>query len=50
MVLLDDVGQVEARFGTFGDIINLGAREVPVCAECTAAVETILGAPIGRPR
>jgi hypothetical protein len=26
MVLLLDVGQVEARFGLFGDNFNLGAR------------------------
>jgi hypothetical protein len=28
MVLLGDVGQVEARFGLFGDSINLEARYV----------------------
>jgi hypothetical protein len=26
MVLLGDVGQVEVRFGQFGDCVNLGAR------------------------
>jgi hypothetical protein len=26
MELLGDVGQVEARFGTFGDSVNLDAR------------------------
>jgi hypothetical protein len=26
MVILGDMGQVEARFGPFGDSINLGAR------------------------
>jgi hypothetical protein len=26
MVLLGDVGQVEARFGPFGDSVNLGTR------------------------
>jgi hypothetical protein len=26
MVILGDVGQVEARFGPFGDSVNLGAR------------------------
>jgi hypothetical protein len=26
MVLLHDVGQVETRFQTFGDSVNLGAR------------------------
>jgi hypothetical protein len=26
MVLLGDVGQIEARFGLFGDSINLEAR------------------------
>jgi hypothetical protein len=28
MVLLGDIGQVEARFGPFGDSINLDARWV----------------------
>ena len=28
MVLLGDVGQAEARFDPFGDIVNLGARLV----------------------
>jgi hypothetical protein len=28
MVLLGDVGQVEARFGLFGDSINLEERQV----------------------
>jgi hypothetical protein len=28
MVLLGDVGQVEARFGPIGDSVNLGARLV----------------------
>jgi hypothetical protein len=28
MVLLGDIGQVEARFGPFGDRINLDARLV----------------------
>jgi hypothetical protein len=27
-VLLGDVGQVEARFGPFGDSVNLSARQV----------------------
>jgi hypothetical protein len=28
MVLLGDVGQVEAHFGLFGDTVSLGARTV----------------------
>jgi hypothetical protein len=28
MVVLGDISQVEARFGLFGDIVNLGARLV----------------------
>jgi hypothetical protein len=28
MVLLGDIGQVETRFGLFGDSVNLGARSV----------------------
>jgi hypothetical protein len=35
MVILGDVGQVEARFGPFGDSINLGARYVySLCRMC----------------
>jgi hypothetical protein len=29
MVLLVDVGQLEASFGPFGDSVNLGARFAP---------------------
>jgi hypothetical protein len=28
MVVLGDISQVEARFGLFGDIVNLGVRFV----------------------
>jgi hypothetical protein len=28
MVLLGDIGQVEAHFGPFGDSINLNARQI----------------------
>ena len=35
MVLLCDVGQVEARFGPFGDSVNLNARWVHgLCRTC----------------
>jgi hypothetical protein len=43
MVLLCDVGQVEARFGAFSDSVNLGTT-------CTTAWKIILGAPDGTPR
>jgi hypothetical protein len=35
MVLLGDVCQVEARYGLFGDIVNLGADRCTACFECT---------------
>jgi hypothetical protein len=47
MVLLDDMGEVEARFGPFRDSVNLRARWCTVCAECTTGMEIILGTPDG---
>jgi hypothetical protein len=50
MVLRVDVGQVEARFGLFGDNTKLNARYMcTVCAECTIGSEITLSAPEGTP-
>ena len=35
MVLLSDEAQVVARFGPFGDSVNLAQDGCTVCAECT---------------
>jgi hypothetical protein len=43
MVLLHDVGQVEARFGPFGDSVNLNAREVHGLRQCSLGLQIILG-------
>jgi hypothetical protein len=40
------MGEMEARFGPFEDIVNLGTRCI-VCAECTSIMKTISGAPNG---
>jgi hypothetical protein len=51
MILLCDVGQVEARFGPFGDSVNINAREVHfLCVKRAIGLEIILGAPNGTPR
>jgi hypothetical protein len=50
MVLLGDVRQMKARFGSFGDSINLEARWCTVCAQCTIGSEIALGTPEGTPR
>jgi hypothetical protein len=50
MVLLDDVGQVEARFGLFGDSVNLGARWVHHLCRMYLGNEIILGTLDGTPR
>jgi hypothetical protein len=50
MVLLGDVGQVEARFCQFGDSFNVGARWDMICAKCTMSMEIILGTLDGTPR
>jgi hypothetical protein len=47
MILLGDIGQLEARFGLFGDSVNLGKDRCTVCGECTTGMETISGAPNG---
>jgi hypothetical protein len=50
MVLLGDIGQVEARFRPFGDSINLDASRCAVCVECTTSLEIFLGTPDGTSR
>jgi hypothetical protein len=50
MVLLGDVGQVKARFGPFGNSVNLSADRCTVYAECTTGMEIILSTPDGTPR
>jgi hypothetical protein len=41
MILLGDVGQVEARFGPLRDSVNLSPSTCTVCAECTTGMEII---------
>ena len=50
MVLLGDVGQVEARFDLFRDIVILMQDSCTVCTERTIGLEIILDAPDGTPR
>ena len=50
MVLLGDVGQVEARFDPFGDIVILMQDTCTVCTERTIGSEIVLDAPDGTPR
>jgi hypothetical protein len=44
MVLVGDIGQVEACFGLLEDSVNLGARFAP---ECTTGMEIFLSTPDG---
>jgi hypothetical protein len=46
MVLLGDVCQVKARFGLFGDSVNLAARLV-YDAKCTTGMEIFSAIPDG---
>ena len=50
MVLLGDVGQVEARFGPFGDSVILTQDRCTVCTERNIGSEIILDAPDGTSR
>jgi hypothetical protein len=50
MVLLREVGQVQAHFGPLGDCVNVNARYSIVCAERAIGSEIILDAPHGTPR
>jgi hypothetical protein len=45
MVLLRDVGQVEARFGPFETVLILTQDRYTVCAECAIGSEIVFGAP-----
>ena len=50
MVLLGDVGQVEARIGPFGDCVILMQDSCTVCTECNIVSEIILDGRNGTPR
>ena len=50
MVLLGDVGRVEARFGTFVDNVSLGTRKVHGSHRMLHRLEVVLDAPDGTPR
>jgi hypothetical protein len=50
MVLLGDVGQVEAHFGPFTHSVNLSARWVDGLRRNTTGMEIILDTPNGTPR
>ena len=50
MVLLGDVGQVEARFSLFGDIVILIQDTCTVCSERTIGSEIVLYAHNDTPR
>jgi hypothetical protein len=49
MVLVLDVGQVEAHFGPFGDSVNLNTRCMD-CVERAIGLEIIFGALVETPR
>ena len=44
MLLLGDESQVEARFGSFGEIGNLDADRCTICIESTIGMEIVLDA------
>jgi hypothetical protein len=46
MDLQGGVGEMEACFGTFGDIVNLGARYVHSLGRCTIGSEIFWGHPM----
>ena len=50
MELLGDVGNVEDRFGLFGDNFISVQDRCTVCAKSTIGSEIILDAPDGTPR
>ena len=49
-VLLDDVGQVKARFDTFGDKVCLAQERCTVCTIHTKGLEVVVDALDGTPR
>jgi hypothetical protein len=50
MELLDDTGQVESRFGSFGDSVSVGQDRFMVCAKHTIGSDIFLDALDGTPR
>ena len=50
MVLLGDLAQLEACFGTFEIVLILTQDGRTVCAQCTIGSEIVLDAPNGTPR
>ena len=50
MVYLSDEAQVEARFGPFGESVNLDQDRCTVCVEHIIGSEIILEVPDGTPR
>jgi hypothetical protein len=50
MVLLGDIGQVEACFIPFGVVLILMQDRCTVYAECTMGMEIFLGTPDGTSR
>jgi hypothetical protein len=50
IVLLRDVGQVEAPFGPFGDVLIWTQDRCMVCTEHPIGSKIILGTPDGTPR
>jgi hypothetical protein len=50
MELLDDVGEVQARFGPLGDVLISAQDSCMICTECTTGMEIFLATPDGPPR
>jgi hypothetical protein len=50
IVLLGDIGQVEARLGPFGVVLILTEDRCAVCVECTTSMEIFSGTPDGTSR
>jgi hypothetical protein len=50
MVLLRDVGQVEARFGLLEIVLMSAQDRCTVCDNSTMGMEIALGTPVGTPR
>jgi hypothetical protein len=50
MDLLGDVGQVEARFSSFGDVLISMQDRCTVCTEHAIGSEIVLGTPNRTPR
>jgi hypothetical protein len=50
MELLGDMGQVESRFGPFGDSVSVDQDRFMVCEKHTIGLDIILDALDGTPR